>query len=83
MDVIIEFNEAAFKHGVSEKAIRAAIEKFVYDNLLPDATDRHLLLGFDNNANLLEVIYNVIDEQTITVFHAMKCRKTYFTLVDL
>jgi hypothetical protein len=40
------------------------------------------LLGFDVNSNLLEVAYNVIDEHTINVFHAMKCRKIYRALVN-
>jgi hypothetical protein len=26
----------------------------------------------------LEIVYNVIDEQTIKVFHAMKCRNSYY-----
>jgi hypothetical protein len=35
----------------------------------------------DRNANPLEVMYNVIDENTINVFHAMKCRKSYLRLI--
>ena len=27
--------------------------------------------------NVAEVMYNVIDEDTINVFHAMKCRKSF------
>jgi hypothetical protein len=32
-----------------------------------------LLIGFDRNANPLEIFYNVLDHDTIRVFHAMKC----------
>jgi hypothetical protein len=28
--------------------------------------------------NLLKIVYNVIDEQTIKVFHAMKYRNSYY-----
>ena len=65
MDVAVEFNQAAFKHGVSE------------------ADDKHLLLGFDCKGNLLEVMYSIIDEQTVNVFHAMKCRSIYCHLLNL
>jgi hypothetical protein len=30
---------------------------------------------------LLEIMYNVIDEQTVNVFHAMKCRSIYLSLL--
>ncbi|MDR3301721.1 MAG: hypothetical protein LBT01_04225 [Spirochaetaceae bacterium] len=80
MDVNIEFSDAAFKHGISESAIRRAIGNFIYDDTLPN--DKKLLLGFDGKAHLLEVVYNVIDEETIKIFHAMKCRKEYLALLD-
>jgi hypothetical protein len=30
---------------------------------------------------LLEIMYNIIDEHTVNVFHAMKCRNTYLSLL--
>ena len=65
MDIAIEFNPSAFKHGISEEDIRTAIERFVYNEIMEDDEEKHLLLGFDTHANLLEIIYNKIDEQTI------------------
>jgi hypothetical protein len=82
MDIVIEFNPAAFKHNITEADIRTALEKFIYDRAMPDDDNNHLLLGLDDNANLLEIIYNVIDEHSINVFHAMKCRKAYHSLVN-
>jgi len=82
MDVAIEFNPSAFKHGISEKDITTAIERFVYNEVMEDDEEKHLLLGFDTHTNLLEIIYNRIDRQTINVFHAMKCRKAYYTLAE-
>jgi hypothetical protein len=38
-------------------------------------------LGIDDSGRLLEIMYNVIDEQTIQIFHAMKCRSIYFPLL--
>ena len=53
----------------------------VFEEDDPDAEDKHLLIGFDRKANLIEVLYNVIDEDRIRVFHAMKCRPAYIRLL--
>ncbi|GHU47405.1 hypothetical protein FACS1894200_02720 [Spirochaetia bacterium] len=50
---------------------------------IDDGDNKHLLLGFDTSRRLLEILYNVIDEQTINVFHAMKCRKVWRSLADV
>ena len=81
MEVIIEFNEAAFRHGVSREDIRYAIVNFLYDDVFKEIPDKHLLLGFDSNGNLLEILYNIIDEYSINVFHAMKCRSKFYYLI--
>ena len=81
MDVIIEFNEAAFRHGVSRDDIRYAIINFLYDDVFEETPDKHLLLGFDGKSNLLEILYNIIDEYRINVFHAMKCRSKFYQLI--
>ena len=85
MDIAIDFNLAAFKHGVSEADINMAFDTVKYDGFLdeddPDAEDKHLLIGFDCKANLIEVLYNVIADGRIRVFHAMKCRSSFFRLL--
>jgi hypothetical protein len=43
-----------------------------YDDVLEYDNEKHLVLGFDSKTNLLEIMYNVIDERTVKVFHAMK-----------
>jgi len=78
---IIEFTKSAFKHGINEADIQHAILNPVYDEVQDSGDDKHLLLGFDRNMNLLEIAYNVIDEQTFKVFHAMKCRNSYYELL--
>ena len=82
MNIAIEFNPSAFNHGITEAAIRCAIINVVYDDIWDDVADKHLLLGFDNSGNLLEIMYNVIDDYGINVFHAMKCRNVYRRLLD-
>ena len=78
----IRFNRAAFRHNVTEADILRAFETFIYEDPIEDAENKHLLIGFDRNANLLEVIYNRIDDDSINVFHAMPCRKALYDLID-
>lgn len=78
---IIEFTRSAFKHGIGEADIRHALLHPVYDAMQDSGDDKHLLLGFDRSMNMLEIAYNIIDEQTFKVFHAMKCRNSYYTLL--
>jgi len=78
MPVKIEFNPAAFKHGVTETDIRRAFDTFVYEEPLEDFFNKYLLIGFDTKGVLLEVMYNNIDEKSINVFHAMPCRKAFY-----
>ena len=77
MDSYIEFNDSAFKHGVTEKDIRNAFFYKVFDHPIAGEEEKNLLIGFDTNANLLEILYNVIGDRKINVFHAMKCRKNW------
>ena len=85
MDFVIEFNPAAFKHNFSENDIKMAFDTVKYDGFLdeddPDAENKHLLIGFDCKANLIEVFYNVIADGRIRVFHAMKCRSIFIKLL--
>jgi len=82
MDFVIEFNPAAFDHKVSEADIYRAFDTAIYDGLLDepnddDARDKYLLIGFDRNANPIEILYNFISDYHVNVFHAMPCRNIY------
>ena len=79
--VIIEFTISAFKHKISREDIRHALLHPVYDEIQDSGDDKHLLLGFDSSMNLLEIVYNMIDERRFKVFHAMKCRNSYYELL--
>jgi hypothetical protein len=80
----VQFSQSAFKHGATEADIRKAFDTKQYDAELDgeDFKDKNLLIGFDRNASLIEVMYNAIDNDTARVFHAMKCRKTYVELLE-
>ncbi|GHU34019.1 hypothetical protein AGMMS50256_27080 [Betaproteobacteria bacterium] len=82
MDDGIEFNEAAFRHDVSEEDIRWAAMHSLYEDLLEGCSNKYLVLGYDDTKRrLLEIMYNRIDDDTVNVFHAMKCTKKYLPLV--
>ena len=68
---------SAFKHGVDEAAIRCVFKTHIIDVLMEGFDNKFLVIGFGTAGNLLEVMYNRIDGETIKVFHAMKCRKQF------
>jgi hypothetical protein len=81
MDDGIIFNNSAFDHGVIEENIRYVLRHPRYEGLLESENDKYIVLGFDTANNLLEILYNEIDDKTVNVFHAMKCRKIFFHLL--
>jgi hypothetical protein len=60
MEPSIEFNPAAFKHGVSEADIRHALKTFAYEEPLEEYDNKHLVVGFDGAGNPLEIMYNIL-----------------------
>jgi hypothetical protein len=82
MDLVITFSQSAFKHGVSKGDIRRAFTLKLLDHPVEGEEEKNLLIGFDTHANLIELLYNVVDDDTIRVFHAMPCRNTFIALLD-
>jgi hypothetical protein len=75
----IIFVPSAFKHEISEENIRWVLLNHLADGIIEeDDETKYLSVGFDKSGNLLEIMYNYIDEKTIKVFHAMKCRKHFY-----
>jgi len=65
VDVIVEFNEAAFRHGISREDILCALKTKI------------------RAGNPIELIYNPVNDNTISVFHAMKARKSFIKMLGL
>ena len=82
MFVNIEFNKAAFKHDITEKNIRYALKYPLHEQLLEQYSNKWLIIGYDTVGNLIEVVYNIIDDNTVNVFHAMPCRKKFLKQLD-
>jgi hypothetical protein len=81
MDLIVEFNEAAFRHGISKEDILHALKTRIYAAAVEGLTEKYAFLGFDCAGNPLEIMYNSIDDNTINVFHAMKARKSFLKML--
>jgi len=75
--VNIEILPSATKHGQSRDDIICALEQNIYDETLEDEPNKTLVIGYDNNARLLEIIFHVVTDEHIVVFHSMPCRKYY------
>jgi hypothetical protein len=81
-EVFITFKDSAFKHGATKADICHACETQRYDEPMPGEDNKYLLLGFSVAGNLLEVMYNEVEEDKIKVFHAMPCRPQYLALLE-
>jgi hypothetical protein len=73
---------SAYKHGYTQDDIKRAFRTKIYEGLLRGEDDTNVIIGFDTVANPIEVFYNIIDDETIRVFHAMALRDKTAALMD-
>ena len=83
MDVTVEFNESAFRHGICKEDILHALETQVYDAAIEELPEKNLVIGFDRTGNPIELLYNPMDGNGIFIFHAMKLRKSTIEMLVL
>lgn len=82
MELEFIFRHTAFEHGLSEADIKHAFETCHYMGQYGNRENVYLLLGFDRNANPVEIMYNEIGENTVNVFHAMQCQSRFLYLYE-
>jgi hypothetical protein len=82
MALEIVYKQSAFKHGVTESDILWAFNTAKYDCLIEGFDNKYLLLGFSTHGSLLEVMYNDLGEDRVSVFHAMSCRNALLLLLE-
>jgi uncharacterized DUF497 family protein len=73
----IAIHPAALKHGFSEGDILTALANMIDNYALTGEPDKEMAIGWAGKGQLLEIIYLVLDNNSIMVIHAMKCRKQY------
>jgi len=78
----ILYVQSAFKHGYTQDDIERAIDTKIYEDSLKGEDDIYVIIGFDTVANPIEVFYNIIDDETIKVFHAMELRDKIAAQMD-
>ena len=61
-----------------QKLIFSKLSNQRYTNaLLRVVENKYAIIGFDTKGNLLEILYNIIDSESINVFHVMRCRNSF------
>jgi hypothetical protein len=80
--MVVQINESALRHGIAEKDILRALSLPLFDRLMSQYQNKYLLIGFDRNSNLLEIMYNIRTDGSYNVFHAMKCRKEFYRYAE-
>jgi len=78
----ILYVQSAFKHGYTQNDIERAIDTKIYEDSLKGEDDIYVIIGFNTVANPIEVFYNIIDDDTIKVFHAMALRDKIAAQMD-
>ena len=75
MEDNIIYAKSAFKHGYTQEDIERAIETKIFEDSLKGEDDIYVIIGFDTAANPMEIFYNIINDDTIIIFHAMELRE--------
>ncbi|MDR3123526.1 MAG: hypothetical protein LBU16_07080 [Treponema sp.] len=82
MEDRVVFTPSAFKHHETETDIYRAIETKVYEGRIKGYDSKFAIIGFTSKGNPIEVMYNIIDNGSIQIFHAMKARKGVIAQLD-
>jgi hypothetical protein len=83
MDVIVEFNKAAFRHGISKEDILHALKAKIHAAMIDGYPEKYAVIGLNRAGNPIEILYNLIDDSTISIFHAMEVRDSFIKMLDL
>lgn len=75
--------ESALKHGFSIEDVSHAYDMWLYEGVIDGDAEppKVLTIGPDSAGNLLELVGTSLASGDHVVWHAMKCRATYLTLL--
>lgn len=80
---LVIIRRSARKHGITDDDISAALATPLLSGPLDDDhPQRMLVLGFDSQARVLELVLLHYDDGNTEVIHAMKARRTYLDLLE-
>jgi hypothetical protein len=83
LDENIEFSKSAFNHNIDREDILNALKTKIYDAAIGELPEKYAVIGFNRAGKLLEILYNPVDNNTISVFHAMRARKSFLKMLGL
>lgn len=80
---VLRIHDSALKHGYTREDISHAYDMYLYEGPLPEDTDppKLLVIGPDHAANLLELIGGEFENGEVWIWHAMRCRAAYLSLL--
>jgi len=76
-EVTVDFHQSAFNHDVSKEDIIHALKHRIDDMLIGELPDKWAVIGPNRAGNPLEIMYNVVDNNNISIFHAMNARESF------
>jgi len=77
IEISIKILDSALKHGITKENILFALDNILLDEMIDNDPNKTLVIGFDQSANLLEIVTYEMEDDYLVVFHAMSCRKEY------
>jgi hypothetical protein len=83
MEPEIVFVPSAFKHGATREDIIHAYRTMIHDGLLESYGNKYGFIGFNQAGNPLEIMYNPVDDNTISVFFFFFVRKSFIKILGL
>ncbi|WP_028471533.1 hypothetical protein [Nocardioides alkalitolerans] len=79
----MNIHSSALKHGIDpDDSLHAAASPVYRAWLDDDSPSRELLLGFDRQARLLEIVVLTFDSGDQLVIHSMRARRQYYDLLQ-
>jgi hypothetical protein len=76
------FVPSAFKHGVTKEDILHAYKTRILKGFLAGYDNKCAFIGFNRAGNPIEVFYNPIGDDTVKVFHAMRCQNATIAQIE-
>lgn len=77
----VDFHRSAGRHGITNAAIRHAVERALVEYEIDEDPSKVLIIGPDESGNLLEVVVLLLDQDRLLVIHAMSLRSQYHHLL--
>jgi len=82
-EVIVDFHKSAFNHEINKEDIIHALKHRIHDASIDGFSDKYAVIGPNRAGNLLEILFDSIDENNICVYHAMNIRKSFIKRLGL